>query len=927
MMEKTYNPAQIEQSTYARWEKNKSFEPSGHGVPYSIVLPPPNVTGSLHMGHGFQDTLMDILIRYQRMMGNDTLWQPGVDHAGIATQMVVERQLQTAGQTREGIGREQFVEKVWAWKEKSGDTITRQMRRLGASADWKRQRFTLDEGLSDAVKKAFVTLHEEGLIYRGTRLVNWDPSLQTAVSDLEVISTEKNGSLWYINYPVVGEEAMLTIATTRPETLLGDTAVAVHPEDTRFQSFIGKQVQLPLCDRVIPIIADEYVDREFGTGCLKITPAHDFNDYELGLRHDLPRLNILTKTATINQNGPKAYQGMDRFQARKQIVADLAAQGLLVKIEPHTLSLPTGERNNVILEPYLTQQWFVSIESLAKPAIDAVTSGDIQFVPENAKNIYFEWMHNIQDWCISRQLWWGHQIPAWYDEQGNTYVAETKADVYKKYTLPSNVVLTQDDDVLDTWFSAALWPFSSLGWPEKTDALSRYYPTSTLVTGFDIIFFWVARMIMFGLKFTGKVPFKTVYFHGLIRDHDGKKMSKSKGNVIDPIDLIDGIDLDTLVVKRTSNMMQDGVKAKIEKATKKAFPEGIRAYGTDALRFTFSSLASRSRDIRFDIQRLEGYRNFCNKLWNAARFVLMQMDTHTLSAVDWHALSPADQWVHGQLNDCIEKVHAAIGDFRFDLASNALYEFTWNTFCDWYLECAKVALNDEALSETAHQATRITLVTVLERILKLAHPFIPFITDSIWQALRPYLNSEAKSIMVTDYPTVTSIALPDSLNDELQWVQGVISAIRTLKSEMNIAPAKRLTVYFKQYTSNDKAIFSRHEHLVLALAKLETVHWSAPDASLSPSMTTLAGKLEIHVPMAGLIDIEAERARLQKAIMQRQQVLTKLAAKLDNPHFADKAPKAVVEKEKAKQAEAQEQLNTLTDTLVLLSNTGRGEDH
>ena len=907
-MDKTYHPEHIESSIYQMWEAGGYFMPKGTGLPYSIVLPPPNVTGVLHMGHGFQDTLMDILIRYHRMMGDNTLWQPGTDHAGIATQMVVERKLETLGQTREAMGREAFVDEVWKWKAESGDNITRQMRRLGASADWSKERFTLDEGLSSAVKDVFVSLFDEGLIYRGKRLVNWDPSLQTAVSDLEVLTTEESGSLWYIDYLVVDSDEKVTIATTRPETLLGDAAVAVHPEDPRFKHLIGQKVHLPLCDRDIPIIADDYVDPDFGTGCLKITPAHDFNDYEVGLRHDLPMLNIFTKTAHLNNNVPLAYQGLDRFEARKQLLNDLTKAELLVKTEPHTLSIPRGERNNTILEPYLTHQWFVKVESLAKPAIEAVANGDIKFVPDNARNIYNEWMHNIQDWCISRQLWWGHQIPAWYDDDGRVYVAKDQAEVYEKYGLDKTVTLRQEDDVLDTWFSSALWPFSSLGWPDKTQTLETFYPTSTLVTGFDIIFFWVARMIMFGLKFKQEIPFKTVYFHGLIRDHDGKKMSKSKGNVLDPIDLIDGIDLDSLIEKRTRNMMQPRLKERVEKATRQQFKDGIAAYGTDALRFTFSSLASTSRDIRFDVSRLEGYRNFCNKLWNASRFVLMNVEGKTLTPVAFEALSPMDQWIHGEFNRTVLSIHKSLNAYRFDLASTSLYEFTWNTFCDWALEFAKVRLNDDSVSDPEKNATLYTLVFILERLLRLAHPFIPFITESIWQSLKGYLNITTKTLMIEDYPKAQELRLSESLEDDVLWVKAFISAIRTVKSEMNIAPGKTVSLLLKNASAEDKIRLKTYERYIFPLAKIASVEWLSANDSPPASMTTLVDTLEIHIPLEGLIDKQAEITRLEKGVMQLNQEITRLEAKLNNPNFVAKAPKAVVAKEHEKLTKAKDSL-------------------
>ncbi len=912
-MEKHFDPNSIETKWYQTWENKGYFKPQNpDAAPYSIMIPPPNVTGSLHMGHAFQDTIMDTLIRYHRMKGDSTLWQPGTDHAGIATQMVVERQLATQGLSRHDLGRDKFIEKIWEWKEESGGTITQQLRRMGASPDWSRERFTMDEGLSEAVKEVFVQLYEEGLIYRGKRLVNWDPVLHTAVSDLEVISTEEQGNLWHMRYPLSDGSGHLVVATTRPETMLGDQAVAVHPDDERYQHLIGKTITLPLVGREIPIIADDYVDLEFGTGCVKITPAHDFNDYEMGKRHNLPMLNIFTVDATINDEAPEKYQGLDRFEARKQIITDLEALGLMEDIKPHTLMVPRGDRSHAVIEPFLTDQWYVAVESLAKPAIDAVKNGDIEFVPKNWENTYFEWMNNIQDWCISRQIWWGHRIPAWYDESGKVYVGRTELEVREKHQISSDVALNQDEDVLDTWFSSALWTFSTLGWPEKTPELEKFHPTSVLVTGFDIIFFWVARMIMMGLKFTGEVPFKQIYVHGLVRDGEGQKMSKSKGNVLDPIDLIDGIELEDLVKKRTYGMMQPEKAAQIEKATRKQFPDGIPAFGTDAIRFTFASLASTGRDIRFDLNRAEGYRNFCNKLWNATRYVLMNTEGYD-TGVDPKSeieLSLADRWIVSRLQQVEVDVAKHFETYRFDLAANALYDFTWNEYCDWYLELAKPTLTQDS-SEAAKRGTRQTLVRVLETILRLLHPITPFITEEAWQAVAPLAGKHGDTIMLEPYPEADDSKIDQNAISELEWVKTFIIGVRKIRSEMNIAPNKKLPVFLEGLTPQDTQWLNNNKRYLLTLAKLDTIEVLEEKATAPESAVALVGEMKVLIPIAGLIDKEAELSRLSKEITKLQNEIKRLNGKLTNAGFVKKAPKAVVDKEREKLTSYQAALNNL----------------
>ncbi|WP_417358883.1 valine--tRNA ligase [Gallaecimonas pentaromativorans] len=934
-MDKTYNPSAIEEALYQAWEEKGYFKPSGAAGAdsYCIMIPPPNVTGSLHMGHAFQQTIMDALTRYQRMQGKNTLWQVGTDHAGIATQMVVERKLAAEGAPdRHALGRDKFIDKIWQWKEESGGTITRQMRRLGNSVDWERERFTMDEGLSNAVLEVFVRLYEDDLIYRGKRLVNWDPKLHTAISDLEVENKEQKGHMWHLRYPLAdgaktaeGKD-YLVVATTRPETMLGDTGVAVNPEDPRYKDLIGKFIELPLVGRRIPIVGDEHADMEKGTGCVKITPAHDFNDYEVGKRHGLPMVNILTLdahirveaecvhtdgTANTEMDGsiPAEFQGLERFAARKAIVAKFDALGLLEKVDDHNLSVPYGDRGGVVIEPMLTDQWYVRVAPLAKPAIKAVEDGRIQFVPKQYENMYFAWMRDIQDWCISRQLWWGHRIPAWYDETGKVYVGRSEDEVRAKHNLGSEVVLKQDNDVLDTWFSSALWTFSTLGWPEKLDDLKVFHPTDVLVTGFDIIFFWVARMIMMTMHFiknddgTPQVPFKTVYVTGLIRDDEGQKMSKSKGNVIDPLDMIDGISLPELLEKRTGNMMQPQLAEKIAKRTEAQFPEGIVAHGTDALRFTLAALASTGRDINWDMRRLEGYRNFCNKLWNASRFVLMNTEDKDCGFNGGELeLSLADRWVLGQFEETVKAVRQAMDSYRFDLAANTLYEFTWNQFCDWYLELTKPVLFKG--SEAQQRGTRHTLVTVLEALLRLMHPVMPYITETIWQRVKVLAGIDGDTIMLQPYPEFDAAKVNADAMADLEWVKQFIVAIRNIRAEMDIAPSKLLEVLLVNVSETDQRRLEENLSFLTNMAKLESI--TVASGELPPTVTQLVGAMEVRIPMAGLIDKDAELARLAKQLEKVEQERGRVAGKLGNEGFVAKAPEAVIAKEREKLAELEE---------------------
>lgn len=950
MKDTTYNPNAIEQHWYKIWEQKNYFAPSGKGEPFCIAIPPPNVTGTLHMGHGFQQSLMDAIIRYKRMSGFNTLWQIGTDHAGIATQMVVETQLRSQGTDRHQLGRDAFVQRIWDWKKYSHEIIAQQERRIGISGDWERERFTLDEGLAAAVQYVFIKMYEEGLIYRGQRLVNWDPVLKTAISDLEVINEDCEGSLWYIRYPVVNSTESLIIATTRPETMLGDVAVAVHPDDPRYQHLIGKDVQLPLTKRVIPIIADEYVDKTFGTGCVKITPAHDFNDYGIGQRHKLPLINIFTEEAHINENAPEPYQGLTSIAAREKVLADLKALDLLIKTERHQLKIPKGDRSGAIIEPYLTYQWFVKAKELAGPAIEVVKTGKIKFIPENWSKIYFQWLENIEDWCISRQLWWGHRIPAWYDEKGNVYVGHNEKEIREKHKL-ENTKLTQDEDVLDTWFSSALWPFSTLGWPQQTEDFKTFYPTSVLATGFDIIFFWVARMVMMGLKFTDKIPFKEIYITGLIRDSKGQKMSKSKGNVLDPVDLIDGITLEALVAKRTSHLMQQHRAKEIEQHTRAEFPNGIPAFGADALRFTFCALATTSRDINFDVGRLEGYRNFCTKIWNAARYVLMQLEgfedainrvstinrqqvfpttveprsissatvkTRFIASQASQELSLVDRWIQSELNQTIQKVITEFDNYRFDLITQAIYDFTWHEFCDWYLELCKPILISEQSNAALKNGTRTTLLTVLETLLRLMHPFMPFITEEIWQHVAQKMNITGSSIMIQKYPQFDTAKIDENATAEINWLKKVILAIRNIRGEMNLSPTKPLPLLLNKGTTQDKERINQLKQYLIFLARLESIAWIENGAQAPASASAIIDNLEIHIPMANLIDKNAEIARLTKEINKLQQETDRISGKLNNANYVAKAPADVVAKDQQKLTENTELLAKLKEKLLVI---------
>ncbi|GAB2557395.1 valine--tRNA ligase [Rhodanobacter koreensis] len=965
-MEKSFEPAQIESTWYARWEASGAFKPSGKGDPYCILLPPPNVTGTLHMGHAFQQTVMDMLVRYQRMRGMNTLWQVGTDHAGIATQKIVENQLAVEDQTRHDLGRDAFVERVWKWKEESGSTITNQMRRIGAAADWSRERFTMDEGLSAAVRKVFIDWYRAGLIYRGNRLVNWDPVLGTAVSDLEVNNVERDGHMWSIRYPVVGSDESVVVATTRPETMLGDVAVAVHPEDERYAHLVGKMLKLPLTDREIPVIADDYVDKDFGTGCVKITPAHDFNDYAIGQRHKLAPITIFTLAAKVNQNAPEKYRGLDRYDARKRVLADLEAAGLLVETKSHKLQVPVSDRSDAVIEPMLTDQWFVDLTSdvqkdgrpggrkaITQPALDAVRSGEIKFVPENWATTYTQWLDNIQDWCISRQLWWGHRIPAWYDKHKHLYVAESAYDAHVQWfnanengEVPRKAGLQagdtneeidqkllqfgwserlhQDQDVLDTWFSSALWPFSTLGWPangpvknERGEVVANweqdkiFLPSAVLVTGFDIIFFWVARMVMATRYFTGQVPFREVYINAIVRDAEGQKMSKSKGNTLDPLDLIDGIELEPLVAKSTKSLLIPQVREKVEKRVRKDYPGGIPAIGTDALRFTFAALASYSRTINFDIRRAEGYKAFCNKLWNAARFVLMNLPEGEIAAPTGAPVTEAERWILTRLKQTLSEVEQHFVSYRFDLLAQSLYEFVWNEYCDWFLELSKPALNGD--DATAAASTRHTLLVVLESVLRALHPIIPFITEEIWQGVAPKLKLTDNSLMQRPWPRADEIAADDDATAEIEWFKNVLSGIRKIRSEMNISPGKAIPLLLADGDAGDRARVAKFAAQIAFLARTEAPQWIERGADEPAAAAAVVGTLRVLIPLAGLIDLGAEKTRLAKEISRIEVEIRKCEGKLGNANFVANAPADVVAQERQRIADWNTTLTALRE--------------
>ena len=909
-MNKNFDPSEIETKWYKFWEESGFFEakPESNKDTFCIMIPPPNVTGTLHMGHGFQNALIDTLIRFKRMNGYDALWQVGTDHAGIATQMVVERQLESEGITKEDLGREEFIKRVWDWKESSGNTITKQIRRLGSSVDWSREAFTMSPDMSQAVLEVFIKLYKEGLIYQGERLVNWDVELQTTLSDLEVDNAEENGSLWHLKYQITNESKYLIVATTRPETMLGDTAVAVNPEDDRYKKYIGKSITLPITNRQVPIIADEYVDEEFGTGCVKITPAHDFNDFEIGKRHGLEIINILNKDGTLNEEVPKSFIGLDRSSARKKVLSELEKLNLLEKTEPYKVTIPRGDRSGSILEPLLTKQWFMDVNEISKKAIDVVKSEESTFHPKNYENTYFAWMNEIRDWCISRQLWWGHQIPAWYDKDGKVYVGSSEEEIRKENNLDEQVKLKRDEDVLDTWFSSALWTFSTLGWPKSRKLLDRYHPTDVLVTGYDIISLWVSRMLMMTTHFINEVPFRKIFVHGLINDSSGQKMSKSKGNIIDPLDIIDGIDLKSLIEKRISGLMQPKMEEKIKNQTIKEFPEGIKPYGTDALRLTFCSLASGSREVRFDFKRVEGYRNFCNKLWNASRFIQMQLDNFE----NFERTKPSgvlDDWINARMDIAIEKTNDALSDYRFDLATQSIYEFIWYELCDWYIEFCKINLNSQSLEASEKNLLLNSMIEILEKTLRLSHPFMPFITEEIWQNFKDLHQSKNESVAISSFPQKKEKSGSKNA-DDIEWVKQFISGVRNIKGEMKISPSKTITSLIQSANEEDKRKIKKHKELLFELLKIKELNFIDEKNSPPSAIFTLGG-MKILIPLEGLIEPDKEITRIDKLINKLQTELNSITSKLNNDNFIENAPQELVNQQRDRSNYLSNEINNL----------------
>ena len=907
-MDNKFEPKKVEETLYKAWDSSGYFKPSGEGNPFCILIPPPNVTGTLHMGHAFNQTLMDTLIRFKRMDGENTLWQMGTDHAGIATQMLVERQLEQEGKNRNDLGRDEFISKVWEWKEKSGGIISDQIRRMGSSIDWSRDRFTMDPGYAEAVKTAFIRLFDQGLIYRGKRLVNWDPHLESAISDLEVENVEEKGYLWHLRYPLPdgvrtnSGEGHLTVATTRPETMLGDTAVAVHPDDKRYADLIGESVILPLCDRKIPIIGDEYVDRDFGSGCVKITPAHDFNDYEVGERHDLEKINIFEADASLNDQVPETYRGLSREEARERVLIDLEKGNYLEKVEDHKLMVPRGDRSNSIIEPYLTDQWFVKIGPLAEPAITAVKDGRIRFVPKQYENLYFSFMNDIRDWCISRQQWWGHQIPAFYDESGDVFVAEDEEAARRKYKISTETRLVQDDDVLETWFSSSLWPIATMGWPGASKDLDTYLPSQVLITGHDIIFFWVARMIMMTLNLVEKIPFKDVYIHGLVRDSEGQKMSKTKGNGLDPLDFVDGASLEDLIKKRTTNLTQPQMAKKIESRTIKEFPDGIVEYGSDSLRFTFCALATTGRDVRFDVARIEGYRNFCNKLWNVAKFALSNTEDFAPgeTVLETEFSDPINRWIRDRTSHVINSCRQALGDYRFDLYANHIYEFAWHEYCDWYIEMIKPNFWADANASERRRETQQTMLIVFETILKLAHPVMPFLTETLWQEIRLRSVEKPTTIMLESYPIISDFGTDEKATQYVEWLKRCISSVRNIRGESQIKPNLKVPLLFAEGNASDKDYASQGDETIKRLANVESITWLESAEEAPPHALALIDDLRILVPLRGFIDIESEIHRITKELKQNEDAITRLVSKLENENFVAKAPKEVVSAEREK---------------------------